>query len=96
MISNIYYLDSNTLVIDELLSEKEKEKLNLNINKFITINEIGFKEPVCSNSWKDNIFNICISDNKDFNDVDFKVFNFNKIPKRFKTAINKYLKNKNL
>jgi hypothetical protein len=91
-----YEHDTHTICVSTLLSKAEKKELKLDANKYIAINEIGFKEPLNSESWEDNIFNVLISDDEDFDNVECKLFTIDKLPKRFKKTYNFWDKKRKL
>ena len=78
-----YNLDSHTEVFNEGLTLEEKQDLGIHDNLFAEFNEIGFSTPINSNAWKEDCFNVTISDNEEFDNPEVLLFPISRLPKRF-------------
>jgi hypothetical protein len=88
-------LDSHTYVLSEVLTDEEKIELGIDAKLQVHINEIGFKYPKTSESWKKDCFNVMIylEDDVDFAESsEVELYSIDKLPKRFRPTFKKIVK----
>jgi hypothetical protein len=82
MILNHYQLDSHTAVISEPLTEQEKLELGIDSNLYAHYNEIGFSTPAGPEAWASDCFNVIVSEDADFDNIEVVLLDIVKLPQR--------------
>ena len=85
-IFNHWVLDTHTSVICEDLTQAEKKEFEIEANLYAHFNEIGFATPVNSEAWKEDCFNIIVSETEDYDNIEVILLPISKLPKRLKAT----------
>ena len=88
---NYYHLDAHTTVVSVDLTQEEKKQFGIDENHFAVYNEIGFATPQNSNAWAQDCFNILVSRDASFDNVDVLLLDIEQLPKRLGPTYHKIL-----
>ena len=86
-----YHQDTHTVVVPEYLTQEEKKEFGIDESLHAIFNEIGFSTPVNSEAWEFDCFNILVSEDKEFDDVEVILLDISKLPKRLGETYKKIL-----
>jgi hypothetical protein len=86
-----YHLDTHTAVLSEALTQEEKKEFGIDENLHAIFNEIGFSTPVNSEAWEYDCFNILVSEDEEFDEVEVILLDISKLPKRLGETYKKIL-----
>jgi len=89
-----YYLDTHTAVLNEdrqHLTQEEKKELGIGENLHAIFNEIGFSTPVNSEAWEKDCFNVLVSEDEEFDNIEVVLLDISKLPKRLEPTYKKIL-----
>jgi hypothetical protein len=86
-----YYLDTHTAVLSESLTQEEKKEFGIDEDLHAIFNEIGFSTPVNSEAWPNDCFNVLVSEDEEFDNIEVVLLDISKLPKRLESTYKKIL-----
>jgi hypothetical protein len=86
-----YHLDTHTAVLSEALTQEEKKEFGIDENLHAIFNEIGFSTPVNSEAWEKDCFNVLVSEDEEFDNIEVVLLDISKLPKRLESTYKKIL-----
>ncbi len=86
-----YYLDTHTAVLSEALTPEEKKEFGIDEGLHAIFNEIGFSTPVNSEAWEKDCFNVLVSEDEEFDNIEVVLLDISKLPKRLESTYKKIL-----
>jgi len=86
-----YHLDTHTAVLSEALTQGEKKEFGIDEGLHAIFNEIGFSTPVNSEAWENDCFNVLVSEDEEFDNVEVVLLDISKLPKRLDPTYKKII-----
>jgi hypothetical protein len=86
-----YHLDTHTAVLSEALTPEEKKEFGIDEGLHAIFNEIGFSTPVNSEAWEKDCFNVLVSEDEEFDNIEVVLLDISKLPKRLEPTYKKIL-----
>jgi hypothetical protein len=91
-----YDLDTHTnVLINGDLTEEEKKKFGIDENHSAIFNEIGFSTPKNNNAWEKDCFNILVSVDGTFDEVDVILLDISELPQRLEATYKDIIEKRN-